>query len=115
MNRTGKIVGVALVLAVCLSLPLGRAQAKSPEKLRRLKPEEIEKIKAALPSKPFVKAKRRKMLVFWRCEGFYHRSIPVVNKALELMGKKTGLFDVVVTDDYSVFTPEKLKELTRFA
>src|SRR4030042_3510658 len=28
----------------------------------------------------------------------------------ELMGKKTGVYEVVITDDYSVFTPEKLKE-----
>jgi len=34
----------------------------------------------------------------------------VVNKALEIMGKKTGTFDVVTTDDYSVFTAEKLKQ-----
>jgi len=45
-------------------------------------------------------AKTRKMLVFWRCEGFYHGVIPVANKALEVMGEKTGAFDVtVVTDD----------------
>jgi type 1 glutamine amidotransferase len=50
------------------------------------------------------------MLVFWRCEGFFHKSIPVVNKALELMGEKTGAYDVVITDDYSVFTPEKLRQ-----
>jgi type 1 glutamine amidotransferase len=52
----------------------------------------------------------RKLLVFWRCEDNFHKSIPVGNKALELMGQKTGAFDVVITDDYSVFTTEKLKQ-----
>jgi hypothetical protein len=96
----------------CLSLLVGTLQAASPEKLRDLKPEEIQKIKQAMPSKPTVKvAEPRKMLVFWRCEGFYHKSIPVVNEALKIMGRKTGALEVTVcTDDYSVFTPEKLRQ-----
>lgn len=51
-----------------------------------------------------------KLLVFWWCEGFFHGSIPVGNKALELMGERTRAYDVVVTDDYSVFTAKKLKQ-----
>ncbi len=95
-----------------LSLLLGTLQAASPEKLRDLKPEEIQKIKQAMPGKPTVKPDEpRKMLVFWRCEGFYHKSIPVVNEALKIMGKKTAAFEVTeCTDDYSVFTPEKLRQ-----
>lgn len=63
-----------------------------------------------MPSKPTVKPdKPRKLLVFWRCEGFYHKCIPVANKALQIMGQKTGAFEPVLSDDYSVFTPEKLK------
>jgi len=105
-----KLWGVAAAWLACVWLAAGSVEAKSPEKLRDLKPEEIAKIKAAAPAKPIVPAPRRKMLVFWRCEGFFHGSIPVVNRAMEEMGKKTGLFDVVITDDYSYFTPEKLKQ-----
>jgi len=110
MSSIGRLIGVVLVCGIVLSLAASTLQAESPEKLRDLKPDEIEKIKAASPAKPIVEAPRRKMLVFWRCEGFFHGSIPVVNRAMEEMGKKTGLFDVVVTDDYSYFTPEKLKQ-----
>jgi len=110
MSKMLKLIGVALVCVVFVSLFASVVEAKSPDKLRELKSEEIEKIAAALPSKAVVKAKRRKMLVFWRCEGFYHRSIPVWNEALKMMGKKTGAYDVVITDDYSVFTKENLKQ-----
>ena len=110
MSTIQKTIGIAVVAAVCLSLLAGSAQCESPKELRELKADEIARITAAVPSKPIVKAKPRKMLVFWRCEGFYHGSIPVVNKALEIMGKKTGAFEVVTTDDYSVFTPEKLAQ-----
>jgi hypothetical protein len=85
---------------------------EKPRQLRELSPEEIEKITSAMPAKPTVVPTRpRKILVFWRCEGFFHTSIPVVNKALEIMGKKTGAFEVTLcTSDYSAFTSEKLKE-----
>ena len=110
MIRESKVIGITLLCVLCLSLVVGSVQAESPKELRKLKAEEIEKIAAALPSKAVVKAKPRKMLVFWRCEGFFHGSIPVVNKALEMMGKKTGAYEVVITDDYSVFTKENLKQ-----
>lgn len=110
MNRTGRLIGIVLFCAAVVMLLSSALQAESPKELRQLSAQEIEKIAAALPSKAVVEAKPRKMLVFWRCEGFFHGSIPVVNKALEMMGKKTGVYSVVITDDYSVFTPEKLKE-----
>lgn len=110
MFRKIGVMGIAVVCMLCLSVPASGLRAESPAKLRELKPDEIEKIKAAIPAKGAVEAPRRKMLVFWRCEGFFHGSIPVVNRAMEEMGKKTGLYDVVVTDDYSYFTPEKLKQ-----
>lgn len=110
MIRKSRVMGVGLIFVLSALLVVSAVQAKSPEKLRDLKPEEIDKITAALPSKAVVKAPLRKMLVFWRCEGFYHRSIPVWNEALKMMGKKTGVFEVVVTDDYSVFTKENLKQ-----
>ena len=111
MNRVRKLIAVAFIGLWCFVLPLSTLQAQSPEKLRELTAEEIQKIDEALPSKATIETSApRKMLIFWRCEGFFHTSIPVVNKAFELMGKKTGAYDVVVTDDYSVFTAEKLKE-----
>jgi type 1 glutamine amidotransferase len=112
MSQTLKFTKTAVVVALCLSLLTSTLWAESPKELRKLSAEEIQKIEDAMPSKSTVKpAKPRKLLVFWRCEGFFHGSIPVVNEALKIMGKKTGAFEVTVcTDDYSVFTPEKLEQ-----
>ncbi|MHC4119133.1 MAG: ThuA domain-containing protein [Planctomycetota bacterium] len=112
MNKRSKLICAALLGLWCLSVAVGPLQAVSPEKLRDLTAEEISNIKRALPAKPTIKVSEpRKMLVFWKCEGFYHKSIPVVNEALKLMGKKTGAYEVTVcTDDYSIFTAEKLKQ-----
>lgn len=111
MNKMRKLIGIALLGLWCLSLPVSTLQAASPAKLREVTAEEVQKIEKAVPRRATVRTRRpRKLLVFWRCEGFFHKSIPVGNKALELMGQKTGAFDVVITDDYSVFTAEKLKQ-----
>ena len=112
MSQGLKFAKTAVVIALCLSVLTGSLWAESPKELRKLSPEEIQKIEDAMPSKPTVEpAKPRKLLVFWRCEQFFHGSVPVVNEALKIMGKKTGAFEVTVcTDDYSIFTPAKLRQ-----
>jgi len=112
MKKGSKFIIAALLGLWCLSMLTSPLQAESPEKLRDLKADELQKIRSAVPDKPAVRpAKPRKILVFWRCEGFFHTSIPVVNEALKIMGQKTGAYEVTVcTDDYSIFTPEKLAQ-----
>jgi len=104
-----RVIAAMLLAGVCLSTALW---AESPKELRQLKDEEIAKIKEAMPAKAVAEPKQpRKMLVFWRCETFFHTVIPVANEALKIMGEKTGAFEVtVVTDDYSVFNAETLKQ-----
>lgn len=105
-------MAATLLAGFCLSVMVGTLWAQSPEKLRDLKPEEIAKIKEAMPAKAVVTPEKpRKMLVFWRCETFFHTCIPVANEALKIMGEKTGAFEVTaVTNDYSVFTADTLKQ-----
>ena len=112
MKKGSKFISAALLGLWCLSVFMSPLQAASPEKLRDLTANEVQKIQNAVPEKPTVRpAKPRKILVFWRCEGFYHKSIPVVNEALKIMGRKTGAYEVTVcTDDYSIFTPAKLRQ-----
>jgi len=72
---------------------------------------DIPKIEQACPEKASAKPRKpRKILVFTKCKGFVHSSIPYCTKALELMGKKTGAFEVVQSDDFSVFEAENLKQ-----
>ncbi len=112
MSKRSKFISVVLLGLWCLSVLMSPLQAASPEKLRDLTADEVQKIQNAVPEKPTAQpAKPRKILVFWRCEGFFHSSIPVVNEALKIMGQKTGAYEVTVcTDDYSIFTPAKLRQ-----
>jgi uncharacterized protein len=54
--------------------------------------------------------KNRRILVFWRCEGFLHTSIPSANFALQEMGEISKAFTVDLADDYSVFSAKNLKQ-----
>jgi type 1 glutamine amidotransferase len=69
-----------------------------------------EKIAEALPSEPFAKpVKPRKLLVFSKTNGFRHASIATGKIALEEMGKKTGAFTAVISDDLKNFEVDNLK------
>jgi len=74
-------------------------------------PEEAKKIFEAAPAQPQVKpAKPRRLLVFSLSWGYKHSAIPYGSKAAEMLAKKTGAFEVVISDDISNFEPGKLKQ-----
>ena len=88
--------------AFLLTLAIPTARAGVPDG-------DIEKITSAVPRRATASPKRpRKLLIFTLCRGFRHGSIPWGSKALEIMGRATGAFEVEVTDDVSVFRPESL-------
>jgi type 1 glutamine amidotransferase len=73
------------------------AWAKGPNKLAKVNSGDIDKMIKAIPgtlqAQPL---KKRRVLVLWRCDGFYHKCIPVASKLIELMGEKTGAYEAVV-------------------
>jgi type 1 glutamine amidotransferase len=70
-----------------------------------------EKIAEAIPAEAYAKpAKPRKLLVFSRTDGFRHASIVTGKLALLEMGKKTGAFEAVISDDLAMFEKEKISE-----
>ena len=95
---------IMLTLAIIISLLLVTnlvGQVTSAQEVKILEALPIEVIK-----KP---KKNRRLLIFSRSEGYRHDAIPFANKAIELMGKKTGAFETVFSEEMSVFEPENLK------
>ncbi len=65
-----------------------------------------EKIAAALPDEAYAKPeKARKVLIFSKTAGFRHESIATGKVALTELGKKTGAFETVISDDLANFEP----------
>ena len=76
-----------------------------------VKPEVVEKIKAALPQAAPAEPKMgRKVLIFTRTKGFRHGSIPTAAKSLAMLGEATGAYESVHSEDPAMFEPESLKQ-----
>jgi len=74
-------------------------------------PGAAEAIAKALPEKAYAKPlKARKVLVFSKTAGFRHASIPTGKLALTELGKKTGAFEPVVSDDLANFEPKTIDQ-----
>jgi type 1 glutamine amidotransferase len=70
-------------------------------------------IRDAAPRQALVKPKKaRKLLVIDLCPqgGFYHRTLPYANLALQLMAKNTGAFDPIFNNDLDNLKYPKIKE-----
>ena len=70
-------------------------------------------IEAAAPQQALVKPKKaRKLLIIDLCPqgGFYHRTVPHANLALELMAKNTGAFEAIFNNDLDNLKYPKIKD-----
>jgi hypothetical protein len=105
MLRAGTFTILA-ALAVW-AVPAAKAAEKPPKPVPA---DAVAKITKAMPDRATVKpARKRKVLVFCKCRGFRHGSIPYAAKALEIMGRRTGAFQAVVSGDEAAFEPDSLK------
>jgi hypothetical protein len=79
----------------------------------RLPADERQKVEAALPqSAPAKPKKPRKLLVLdFNVAYGGHRSIPHANLALELMGKRTGAYEAVFSNDLDNLKYDKIKQI----
>lgn len=95
-----RMLSVAMIL--CLSVPvLGQEPVPSLE--------EIARIEAAAPERARVQPEGpRRLLVFSRSWGYKHTARPYGARAFEIMGRKTGTFEAVLSDDDSLFEPDRI-------
>ena len=83
----------------------------SPPRSKTPKPEDQQKMEAALPgSAPAKPLKPRKVLVLCQAAGFVHSSIPLAAKTVEELGTKTGAWTTDVSCESSVITAGNLKQ-----
>jgi type 1 glutamine amidotransferase len=84
------------------------ATASAPTEAR-IPPDALARIRAAAPDEaPARPAHPRHLLVYTACRGFVHGSIPYCTAALQVLGEKTGAFEVTTSDDPEVFRPASL-------
>lgn len=102
--KTKILLPVGVLLASVALIANNPSSEKAPDGA-------LEKITAALPAKAWAPAaKPRKLLVFSVTAGFRHASIATGKIALTELGKKTGAFEAVISDDLANFEPENIKQ-----
>jgi len=103
-------LGVAVSAAMPQPTPAAGRGAAPPQN-QTPKPEDVEKMMAALPDSAPAKPKSpRKVLVLAKAAGFVHSCIPLAAKTVEAMGAKTGAWTTAVTYDPASITADNLKQ-----
>ncbi|MEM1442847.1 MAG: ThuA domain-containing protein, partial [Verrucomicrobiota bacterium] len=116
MRKISALIAAVPLVVVCLvtaqNEPEKKPQTWEEKAAERFKDNPTADHKAVidenLPERTADPAKPRKVLVFYRCEGFIHTSIPFGNYAMEALAEATDAFSVDLTDQYDVFTKENL-------
>jgi uncharacterized protein len=102
---------MAIVAFSAAALAGQAQQTPRPPQNQTPKPEDVEKMMAALPDKAPAKPKQpRKVLVLARAAGFVHSSIPLAARTVEEIGKKTGAWSTTITYDAADITEANLKQ-----
>ncbi|MCC9603185.1 ThuA domain-containing protein [Stieleria sp. JC731] len=83
-------------------------EKQKAERFKALSETQKHAISDAVPEPVAAPKKDRRVLVFYRCNGFIHTSIPHANESVRAMGEKTGAFEVDFADTYDVFTEDNL-------
>ena len=91
-------------------LAVGLAVSAVGQNLKPVPQEDVAKIEGIVGSQLTVKpSKARKVLVFWRCEGFVHGSaIEYGNEAFRVAAEKTKAFSVDFSNEYKDLMPGNL-------
>jgi type 1 glutamine amidotransferase len=109
MMRKSKAVCMMSLAVLCAAI--GMVCPATAQEFKYPTAEEIQKMEAAMPAEAVVKpAQPRRLLVINRCEGFKHSSVPFWDKALQIMGEKTGAFSVVISDDLNMLKADTLAQ-----
>jgi type 1 glutamine amidotransferase len=111
MKRLLAILGLLLPLPVGAQNNVKSWEVRKSERFRPLTDQQRMAITEAVPAAAAERPKQqRRILVFYRCEGFVHSSIPHGNFAVQEMGRKTGAFRVDLADSYDSFSTENLDQ-----
>ena len=119
MKKRTLAIALGAFTSVCLLVAQNPAKPEKPKSWEEKAAERFgdtptaehkTQIEANLPTATTKPKAARKVLVFFRCEGFIHTSIPFCNHAMKVIAEKTGAFTADFADQYAVFTKENLAQ-----
>ncbi len=103
-----------MLTALCLVVLAGPRPLNAAVRVRtaeQVPPEVVQRMEAAAPETATARpAAPRRLLVYTRCLGYRHSSIPYAARAIQVLGEKTGAFSTVISADDSMFEPQALAQ-----
>jgi hypothetical protein len=109
MRSVSKRQAVTLAGALLASTLNGTVRAEPGHAFTPLTPAEQQAIRAALPAHARAQpAAPRRVLIFYRTEGYVHDCVPYANEALRQLGEVTGAYRADLSEDTAVLTPQAL-------
>lgn len=98
-------------ILIAAALFTGAAFNSQAKEVFEITPQWLEKIEKIAPEKAMAKPKKdRKILIFSLITGYVHKVTPKTGAAVKILGKKTGAWKVVESNDIEEFAPEKIKQ-----
>ncbi|MDB9741368.1 ThuA domain-containing protein [Akkermansiaceae bacterium] len=93
--------------AASLLLANSLTSDKSPEANSKFTPQILKATQNLVITEP---SAQRKLLVFSQTNGYSHKSIPTGKAAFSILGKETGAFETIISNDLSYFEPENIAQ-----
>ncbi len=108
-TRARPLTAAAALLTVALLAALAPAHGEPGHRFPALTAAERQAIRAALPERARVRpARPRRVLIFYRTDGYVHASIPYGIEALTQLGAVTGAYTADASEDLDAFSPSRL-------
>jgi hypothetical protein len=105
---TGPVAALAGAFALACATS-GAARAEPGHVFAPLTAAEQQAIRDAVPAQPRVRPKApRRVLVFYRTQGYVHACIPYASEALRLLGEVTGAYQAEFSDDAAMLSAPTL-------
>lgn len=117
MKKSSLLAAILTLASVCFLVAQNQSADEKPQTWEEKaaarfgdtpREEQQAEIDGALPAATATPKSDRRILVFYRCEGFIHTSIPFGNYAMKRIAETTKAFTADFSDQYSVFTKENL-------
>lgn len=107
--RAPRLTAAAALLALAPLAALAPARAEPGHQFPALSDAERQAIRAAIPARPRARpARPRRVLIFYRTDGYVHASIPYGIEALTQLGTVTGAYTAEASEDLDEFAPSRL-------
>ncbi|MFC1781307.1 ThuA domain-containing protein [Planctomycetota bacterium] len=105
------VSAIIMSFALIMSIPVYAGFGGGGQRQMDVSEEEAQLIEEAMPTEaPYTPKQERKILVFCVTEGFFHEGIPYFNRALQIMGEKTGAFTADITTDLNDLLSDNLEQ-----